>query len=193
MNLYEITYTRENGTTVIDRFVAPNEAQARKDFKECYRHGSGTFTSVKLIESNAQATKEQELRALKEIRKIVEGLGPDSYISMAFEGCFEIAEDNIGNDFGDSMYDRWQRAKRDAEHFQDTANTCSAELEKARNVISSLKEKLDSVSEIANYNAKQCDEYRNDAAEQARRADAAEGQVVRLKAKLYDFITAAAG
>lgn len=41
------------------------------------------------------ATKEQEQKALEKIKKIVTDLGEDSYISMAFEGCFEIAEGNI--------------------------------------------------------------------------------------------------
>ena len=56
-------------------------------------------------------TKEQERKALEQIRKIVAGLGEDSYIGTAFEGCFEIAESNIENDFGESMLDR-------AEHFE---------------------------------------------------------------------------
>ena len=44
------------------------------------------------------ATKEQEREALKKIRKIVEGLGEESYLRFAFEGCFEKAEENIEND-----------------------------------------------------------------------------------------------
>lgn len=52
------------------------------------------------------ATKEQEQKALEKIKKIVTDLGEDSYISMAFEGCFEIAEGNIENDFGCSMKQR---------------------------------------------------------------------------------------
>ena len=45
------------------------------------------------------ATKEQELKALEEIKKIVEGLGKDSYVGAAFDGCFTMAEYNIANDF----------------------------------------------------------------------------------------------
>ena len=48
------------------------------------------------------ATKEQERKALEKIRKIVSELGEDSYLKMAFDGCFEIAESKIDNDFGDS-------------------------------------------------------------------------------------------
>lgn len=40
-------------------------------------------------------TKEQERKALAQIKKIVEGLGGDSYLATAFEGCFEDAEYNI--------------------------------------------------------------------------------------------------
>lgn len=41
MNTYKITFTRENGTVGSDNFTAPSEAQARRDFKEVYRHGNG--------------------------------------------------------------------------------------------------------------------------------------------------------
>lgn len=48
-------------------------------------------------------TKEQERKALEQIRRIVAELGDDSYVGMAFEGCFEIAESNIECDFGCSL------------------------------------------------------------------------------------------
>lgn len=60
MNTYEIFFTRENGTTGSDRFTAPDEKQARKDFRECYRHSTGTITEVKLVSENVPASKEQE-------------------------------------------------------------------------------------------------------------------------------------
>lgn len=98
MNTYKITFTRENGTVGSDNFTAPSEAQARRDFKEVYRHGNGTITSVELVSNDAPATKQQERAALEKIRKIVEELGPDSYIATAFDGCFKDAEANIEND-----------------------------------------------------------------------------------------------
>ena len=42
-------------------------------------------------------TKEQEFKALNKIKAMVAELGDDSYIATAFEGCFEIAEENIEN------------------------------------------------------------------------------------------------
>lgn len=54
----------------------------------------------------AIATKEQERKALEQIKKIVEGLGPDSYIGTAFDGVFGVAEYNINNDAACSLRDR---------------------------------------------------------------------------------------
>lgn len=51
-------------------------------------------------------TKDQEREALAKIKEIVDGLGPDSYIGTALEGCLEIAEENIENDFACSMKQR---------------------------------------------------------------------------------------
>ncbi len=128
MNTYKITFTRENGTVGSDNFTAPSEAQARRDFKEVYRHGNGTITSVELVSSDAPATKQQERAALEKIRKIVEELGPDSYIATAFDGCFKDAEANIENDWSLSMKDRWLTSDR--------------ELNDANGTIEELRDKL---------------------------------------------------
>lgn len=63
-------------------------------------------------------TKEQELKALAQIKKIVAGLGEDSYIAAAFDGCFEIAETNIQNDWACSMKQRAASAEQRAEAEQ---------------------------------------------------------------------------
>lgn len=59
------------------------------------------------------ATKEQERKALEQIKAIVEGLGEDSYVRKAFEGCFEDAEENIRLDVWVSMRDRFEQARED--------------------------------------------------------------------------------
>lgn len=142
MNTYEITFQRENGTTGSDRFTAATEAQARRDFNEVYRHGNGHITKVELIGSDSPATKEQERKALEKIKKIVEELGESSYIGMAFEGCFEIAEENIENDFGCSMKQRAETAEKNAEHFQQAANHFSEEADKLREENEKLEAKV---------------------------------------------------
>lgn len=95
------------------------------------------------------STKEQELKALAQIKKIVDGLGENSYIGMAFDGCFEIAEDNIKNDFGCSMKQKAEKAEKDAEYFQSAANTFSEECEKAKEEIAELKKKLEKARQQA--------------------------------------------
>ena len=118
MNTYKITFQRENGTTGADRFTAATEAQARRDFKSCYRHDNYTITSAEIVADNAPATKEQERKALDKIKKIVDELGAGSYIATAFEGCFEIAESNIENDFACSMKQRAESAEALAEGLE---------------------------------------------------------------------------
>lgn len=66
-------------------------------------------------EEKEMTSKETERKALAQIRKIVEGLGENSYIGMAFEGCFEIAERNIENDWGCSMLQRATSAEQKLE------------------------------------------------------------------------------
>lgn len=87
------------------------------------------------------ATKEQELKALNQIKDIVEGLGHDSYIGIAFAGCFEDAENNIENDFANSMKDRWESAKREVERFRAEAAAISEELDKARDQIANIQKR----------------------------------------------------
>lgn len=88
MNTYKIIFTRENGTQGTDHFTAINERQARKDFGECYRHSTATIISIELASTNTPATKQQERDTLEKIRKMVEQLGPDSYLATAFELCW---------------------------------------------------------------------------------------------------------
>lgn len=63
-------------------------------------------------------TKDQEFKALTQIKKIVDSLGEDSYIAMAFEGCFEIAETNIAHDWGCSMKQRAESAEKKVEEME---------------------------------------------------------------------------
>jgi hypothetical protein len=59
------------------------------------------------------STKAQERKALDQIREIVDGLGPDSYIATAFTGCFQDADENIEFDAAFSMKERWQYTEQD--------------------------------------------------------------------------------
>lgn len=65
------------------------------------------------------ATKAQELEALARIQKIVQELGENSYVGTAFEGCFEIASDNIECDFLLSMKQTLEKVQKEASYFNE--------------------------------------------------------------------------
>ena len=171
MNTYEITFQRENGTTGSDRFTAATEAQARRDFREVYRHGNGKITKVELVSSDSPATKEQERKALEKIKKIVEELGENSYIGTAFEGCFEIAEENIENDFACSMKQKYESEQKEAEHFRELAGKLTDELEAVKKENKNLSEKFISITDLAHLirlaenDLSECKKRQNEAAE----------------------------
>ena len=148
------------------------------------------------------ATKEQERKALEKIRKIVDDLGPDSYLSFAFEGCFDDAETNITNDWALSMNGRWQ----DAEQRADKAE---AELKELRDQIKDLETRASHAEQLYNTTQASADrwvaKYHETDDEWTRcynqmvdkyneastRAEALELENMKLKAKLYDMMTGA--
>ena len=70
---------------------------------------------------------------------------------MALDGCLEIAEENIENDFACSMKQRADKAQADAESFQKSACEQSIRLEQAVKEIDSLKQQLDMAMEWKDY------------------------------------------
>ena len=152
-------------------------------------------------------TKEQERKALEQIRKIVAGLGEDSYIAMAFEGCFEIASENIENDFGCSMKDRAETAEKKlaaltAKYNEDMARmvACKEHLEKkvdeADQKIKNMEIKLAGANgtikdyEKAAIEAEaQIKSARKDADMAGFEINRQAQEIMKLKAKLYDLIT----
>lgn len=88
------------------------------------------------------STKEQERAALQKIRKIVEGLGEDSYIGMAFEGCFDIAEENIRNDFADSWKSRWETSEKKLHRAIEERDTFKRRSEDEEATIENMKKRL---------------------------------------------------
>ena len=128
------------------------------------------------------ATKEQERKALEQIKGIVNGLGADSYIGMAFEGCFEIAEDNIENDWGCSMKQRAESAER---KFMD-AMTVLENAEKSNERMTAANSDLQGkVAALEN----QCEDVRGRlaiATEAAKKAEEKAVGLVKLNAELTE-------
>lgn len=130
MNVYKISYHVAGLGDTSTEARGRNEAEAKRNFKatEIGKAVPRSSISVEVIRENDLATKQEERDTLAAIRKMVEELGPQSYLATAFEGCFEDAESNIENDFGDSMKARWLHA--------------DAQLNAANGTIEELRERL---------------------------------------------------
>lgn len=155
-------------------------------------------------------TKEQERKALEQIKKIVDSLGENSYVGTAFAGCFEIAEENIENDFACSMQERWLSVDRKLneangiiKHLKDELAESEKDYEAAHAAAHAVADEKDAViaklkariSELLADNETGSDciiKLNNSLVDTQNRAETAENEVVRLKAKLYDYMTAGA-
>lgn len=172
MNTYEISIQRENGTTCTDRVVAATPAEAKKLFREIYRHGEAFQSKdlkVELVAENTAATKDQELEALEKIKAILDTLGPDSYVGTAFEGCLEIAEENIEDDFACSMKRRAEAAERKAEELEKKVSALELDNRDLRLAIKKEKEEA-SATETALRERAVSDDDLTDCIQMARNA-----------------------
>lgn len=140
-------------------------------------------------------TKDQERKALEKIRKIVEELGENSYIGTAFEGCFEIAEENIENDFACSMKQRAEIAEEKLEAAGIIRSNLEREIEDLRIKSKLLGERIEQHDKNYEDLRLKKEEYKQNALEnwnKYREAQnallVAEAKITELKAKLYDYM-----
>jgi predicted RNase H-like nuclease (RuvC/YqgF family) len=149
-------------------------------------------------------TKEQETKALEKIRAIVAGLGEDSYLAAAFEGCFELAEENIANDWACTPQIRRSEMNAAIDKLNDQIEQLDEQILQRDNQIERLnslslesERVIDRMKQMA---ASQSCEFvrlreKIDSLEEENEAliDGAETQaqrILELKAKLYDYMSA---
>ena len=89
------------------------------------------------------STKEQELKALETIKEILDNLGENSYVATAFEGCAEIAKENIEYDFATSMKDKYETAVAKADTLQNSNAELKEEIDRLKSKIQILEQELD--------------------------------------------------
>jgi len=140
MNDYRITYVTKDDQTFTQTITERNEVAAKKRFTVQNRGLGLTATGIELISENTCATKQQERDALAAIKKMVEELGPQSYLAMAFEGCFEDAEQNIENDWGCSQKQLADAATKKVEELEKKIEELEKEL-KAVGITAELNER----------------------------------------------------
>jgi len=150
----------------------------------------------------ALATKEQERQALQKIRKIIDDLGDESYIGIAMQGCFEIAEENIENDWACSMLDRAESAERNIELARKKYEETKAKLDQAEEWNEGWHRKCDALQETINKMQERIDQKDAELHEEKVARGLTEidriktddeiknlkAEIIKLKAKLYDLM-----
>ena len=97
-------------------------------------------------------TKEQERQAIQKIRKIVEGMGENSYLATAMEGVLETAEENIEYDAAFSLKGRAEVAEKKASELKKENEELRKALEEAQERDAKLESKCNEVySELQRY------------------------------------------
>lgn len=138
----------------------------------------------------AIASKEEERKALEQIRKIVAGLGEDSYVATAFEGCFEIAEENISNDWAGSMKQKLDNAEFAEDQLRAKVKDLTDTAEEARMKAEDAEKRAEKAeSEASEYLQNMTENAIMVEAKKAR-IEKLEEEIIRLKAKLYDLMIA---
>lgn len=87
-------------------------------------------------------TKAQEREALKRIANLIDAAGPDSYIGIAFEGCCEIAAENIENDFGCSWKQRAESFQKDVAYLETRVDEMTTEADRLKKQLKEARETL---------------------------------------------------
>lgn len=143
-------------------------------------------------------TKAQEIKALEQIRKIINGLGEDSYIGTAFEGCFEIAAQNIDMDAAFSMKgerDLAEKQVRELKQVRDELVEENEQLTKRAEDAERLYNQEQGIADSLRARLHEAEESGtkcwNAFREQEEKVGELEQEIIKLKAKLYDLMMGA--
>ena len=137
------------------------------------------------------ATKEQERKALARIRKIVAELGEDSYLATAFDGAWEIAEENIENDFANSTkfyVDKYNGTDSRAVAAENKIRELTAEVEFQKGEAEFHKKAYVEKNKDYNGACEKIEELVKARQDAEERVEALELETMKLKAKLYDLM-----
>lgn len=147
-------------------------------------------------------TKNDERKALEKIKKIVQELGDDSYIAVAFEGCFDIAEENINNDFACSMEQKYNNEHEQVVRLLKEISDWNDDYLKQEAEIKRLKEEIGTKDQMLEQERSFKREVKKELASADREVEtlrdivehlnevveAQDKKIMELKARLYDYI-----
>jgi septal ring factor EnvC (AmiA/AmiB activator) len=132
------------------------------------------------------ATKEQERKTLEKIKQMVAELGENSYLAAAFTGAFELAEQNIENDWGLTTQEYIDRAIK----ADDTEKRINEELAKTKTMLAAVQEAHRATTENFDATQERASKYAHEIDDLKATMNAKETEITILKAKLYDYMTA---
>ena len=124
-------------------------------------------------------TKAQESKALAQIKEIINSLGENSYVGMAFEKAIDIADENIRCDFGGSLMDYLESCARDA--VQD-------KIDSIRRDKNDLEAQLSLAEQRGTTLGDENRELQYQNSELVREIATLKDEIIHLKAKLWDFV-----
>ena len=148
-------------------------------------------------------TKAEEYDALIRIRGILKDFDPeDTYIGKAFEGCVELAKENINNDRRASFRSQYENRDRDATKLDEILTKTTEKLRKSEearvDLVKELNQKNDTIARLEdakNQLSKELEEVKAAYAklefklERANEtADGLKQTILELKAELYDLM-----
>ena len=128
-------------------------------------------------------TKTQELEQLHVIESLIDEMGHDSYIGITFAGIVDVCRQNIENDFGNSPVADLRNTRQIACEMEARCHNLEKEVEaanKSRQIAEDNKNEW-----IKSYN--EAVTSRNNLEVEL---EAAQNEIIKLKAKLYDLMTA---
>ena len=145
-------------------------------------------------------TKEQERKALEQIKQILSGLDPDGWVATAMDGMIEDAEENIECDFAMSWKNRAETAEKRFEDLQTEYNKQVTEAtdkrlqtekdfielqEQYNRTIATIGDDNDTICRLMSDRDKAWAEIKEKDNLLAKR----DFEIMQLKAKLYDMMT----
>lgn len=143
-------------------------------------------------------SKDDERKALDQIKKIINGLGPDSYIGAAIDSTvLELAADNIGNDFLITTTGKLEDAAAKLEESRKELREAMKTRDDLKTEINIISGRLEESERKAEGVRTTCEDIRTrnhelleelTAAQKER--DQMKQEIITLKAKLYDLMTA---
>ena len=142
-------------------------------------------------------TKEQERNALSKIREILETIDADGYVNTALEGVLEIAEMNIENDWACSLKEQVESATTEINRLRAANYDLSDTLQVAKARIAELEQAVENERSTRKGMEEELDMAYDESMksrESLRKTElnlsAANREIIELKARLYDYMTA---